>query len=505
MEIAILIFFSSGLFLGFSLGANDSANVFGTAVASRMIRFSTAAVLASVFILLGAVVSGAGAAHGLGELGAVNALPGAFTVALCGAITVYLMTKAGLPVSTTQAIVGAIVGWNLFSGSVTDLAVLSKIAGTWIAAPVLGAVTAIVLYSGVRLLLRVGGLHLLTLDRYTRWGLIVAGILGSYSLGANNIGNVMGVFLSSSPFTDFQIGTLTVTAVQQLFFLGAIAIGVGVITFSKPVMMTVGRGILPLTPVAAFVTVVAHAVVLFLFSSVSLQHFLLSRDLPPIPLIPVSSSQAIVGAVIGIAAVNGAKGLRQIRWNQVGGIVAGWAATPVLAGLLCVFALFVMQNVFTQTVFVPIEYELRAAEMKRLSIAGVPVGELDALLGKRIASGEVFLYQVEKRVPLEPKQQKLVLSLAKVVDLEVSPEALAELDPGYLGPERLAAVTALKGQRYDRSWKLEEALAKQTKGWRPLDDTPINQLYNKGLQGQLSYLLESFEVAPEEPDPLNPE
>ena len=74
MEIAILIFFSSGLFLGFSLGANDSANVFGTAVASRMIRFSTAALLASVFILLGAVISGAGAAHGLGELGAVNAL-----------------------------------------------------------------------------------------------------------------------------------------------------------------------------------------------------------------------------------------------------------------------------------------------------------------------------------------------------------------------------------------------------------------------------------------------
>ena len=56
--------------------------------------------------------------------------------ALCAALTVYVMTKAGIPVSTTQAIVGAIVGWNLFSGSVTDLAVLSKIASTWIAAPV---------------------------------------------------------------------------------------------------------------------------------------------------------------------------------------------------------------------------------------------------------------------------------------------------------------------------------------------------------------------------------
>ena len=37
-----------GIFLGWSLGANDAANVFGTAVSSRMLRFSTAAGLAAV-------------------------------------------------------------------------------------------------------------------------------------------------------------------------------------------------------------------------------------------------------------------------------------------------------------------------------------------------------------------------------------------------------------------------------------------------------------------------
>ena len=60
------------------------------------------------------MLSGAGAAHTLGKLGAINALPGSFMAALAAAITVYLMTKAGLPVSTSQAIVGAIIGWNLF-------------------------------------------------------------------------------------------------------------------------------------------------------------------------------------------------------------------------------------------------------------------------------------------------------------------------------------------------------------------------------------------------------
>lgn len=498
MDLAILIFFSSGLFLGFSLGANDSANVFGTAVASRMIRFGTAAALASGFILLGAVISGAGAAHGLGELGAVNALAGAFTVALSAAITVYGMTKAGLPVSTTQAIVGAIVGWNLFSAAVTDLAVLSKIAGSWVAAPILGAITAAILYSGVRLLIRLGHLHLLTLDRYTRWGLVVAGILGSFSLGANNIGNVMGVFVSSSPFTDVQIGSLTLTGVQQLFFLGAIAIGVGVTTFSKPVMMTVGRGILPLTPVGAFVSVISHAVVLFLFSSVALQHFLLSNGMPSIPLIPVSSSQAIVGAVIGIAAVKGVRGLRRIRWGQVGGIAIGWAATPVVAGLLSFFSLFIMQNVFTQTVFVPTEYELRAAELARLEAAGLPVRELEPLLGRRVASGEVFLYQVGKYAKLDRRQQRLVLEVAEVVDLEITPEALAELDVAFLGRERADVLQALRGRRFDRRWKLEEALVGASKAWRPLEDVPINQLYNKERRAQLAYVFEAFRVEPEE-------
>ena len=60
--IVTLIFISSGLFLGWSMGANDASNAFGTAVASRMIRFSTAAFLCSVFLIIGAVTSGAGAA-----------------------------------------------------------------------------------------------------------------------------------------------------------------------------------------------------------------------------------------------------------------------------------------------------------------------------------------------------------------------------------------------------------------------------------------------------------
>jgi len=41
--------------------------------------------------------------------------------ALAAGLTVLWMTKLGLPVSTSQAIIGSIIGWNLFSDSYTDI------------------------------------------------------------------------------------------------------------------------------------------------------------------------------------------------------------------------------------------------------------------------------------------------------------------------------------------------------------------------------------------------
>ena len=84
----ILFFLTSGLFLGWSLGANDASNIFGSAVGSRMMTFRKAAIIASIFVILGAVLQGAGTSHTLGKLGAVNAIGGSFTVALAAAITI---------------------------------------------------------------------------------------------------------------------------------------------------------------------------------------------------------------------------------------------------------------------------------------------------------------------------------------------------------------------------------------------------------------------------------
>ena len=339
------------MFLGWSLGANDASNVFGTAVGSRMLRFRTAAIICCIFVVLGAVISGAGASHTLGKLGAVNAVAGAFVVAFSAAISVYLMTLARYPVSTSQAIVGAIIGWNLFTGSPTDSNALSKIVITWIACPILSGIIAVISYKIISFFILKRKIHMFKLDEMTRYGLVLMGAFGAFALGANNIANVVGVFLPVSPFTEIELfGGFCVSPAQQLFFLGSLAIAVGVVTYSRRVMDTVGSGIFKLSPVMALVAVWAHSVVLFLFASQQLEQLLLDLGLPTLPLVPVSSSQAIVGAVVGMGLL---KGRHNIRWRTVGGIAGSWITTPIFACLISLICLFILQNVFQQTVYLP--------------------------------------------------------------------------------------------------------------------------------------------------------
>ena len=339
----ILFFLTSGLFLGWSLGANDASNVFGSAVGSRLVSFRKAAIIASVFVILGAVVQGAGTTTTLGKLGAVNAIGGSFTVALAAAVTVYLMTKFALPVSTTQAIVGAIIGWNLFTGNQTDGKTLSQIVTTWVSGPVIGAVFAILLYIILKKIKRAAGIHLVRFESYIKTGLIVVGAFGAYSLGANNIANVMGVFIPAFNLQELNLGLFTLSSAQQLFLLGGLAIAAGILTYSKKVMETVGSNIIELSSEAALVVVLAQAMVLFIFSSSWLSSAFVRIGLPPIPLVPVSASQVIIGSVIGIGLY---KGARNINFRILGEIAAGWVATPVFSGLSAFFSLFFIKNIF---------------------------------------------------------------------------------------------------------------------------------------------------------------
>lgn len=346
--LSYLFFLSSGLFLGWSLGANDSANIFGTAVGTKMLRFKTAAIIASIFVILGAVISGQNTAETLNELGGVNTLPAAFSVSLSAALAVRVMLKSGISVSISQTIVGAILGWNVYNNQHTDPETLINICTCWVLCPIISGIIAVSLYFIVKKILKHSKIHILWQDLTVRIGMIITTALGGYALGANNMADAVGVFVDSCVFKPIKIGDFyTLSGVQVLFLLGALAVCTGVFTYSQKVIKTVGKNVLSFSPAVAWIVILSQSLVLILFSSDGLENFLKSVGLPPLPAVPVSSTQAVIGAIVGIGI---AKGGKELKWGIVGKLMCGWVLSPTMAFILSYIALSFMNNVFEQPV-----------------------------------------------------------------------------------------------------------------------------------------------------------
>ncbi|GAK56505.1 phosphate transporter [Candidatus Vecturithrix granuli] len=294
----------SGVFLGWSLGANDAANVFGTAVASRMIKFSVAATIIAIFVVLGAVLQGAGGMKTLGGLTSQD-LNSAFISSFAAAVTVTIMTYLSLPVSTSQSVVGAILGIGLALHQDINWEGLQKVVFCWVGNPLGAMFISFSLYKLFRYILGKVKLNILLLNTIIKWGLLVSGAYGAYALGGNSVANVTGVFA--------RAGLITV---RWATIIGSLSIALGAITYSKRVMMTVGSGLVALDGFSAFVAVLSEAITIHIYVAIG---------------VPVSTSQAIVGAVLGIGIAVGA---RSVNNRTLINIVLGWLATPLIAGIV---------------------------------------------------------------------------------------------------------------------------------------------------------------------------
>ena len=294
-----------GMFLGWSLGANDSANVFGTAVASRIVSFRQASILCGTAIILGALLQGQAGVDRYAELvGSYQTVEPLVVISVAAAVTVTIMTVLRLPVSTSQAVVGAIAGVALATDTV-DWGGFKTIVICWLATPVGAMVIACLVYYLLSMLINNIPMSMLTRDKLLWGGLILVGAYGAYALGANNVANATGIFAGTPGVTN-----------QDLALLGGIAISVGSITYSKRVMMAVGAGIMPLDAFTALVAVASMALVVHVFAVIG---------------VPVSTSQGIVGAIMGIGLI---RGVTAIRFKVLRNIGIGWLMTPALSLIL---------------------------------------------------------------------------------------------------------------------------------------------------------------------------
>jgi PiT family inorganic phosphate transporter len=152
------------LYMAWAIGANDVANAMGTSVGSGALTIRRAVLVAGILEFGGAFLAG-GFVTDTVRKGIVDAarladspelLIYGMLGALAAAATLLLVaTRWGIPVSTTHAIVGAIVGFGAVGVGVDAVAwgKVSQIVASWITSPLMGGVLAFLIFNLVRRLI----------------------------------------------------------------------------------------------------------------------------------------------------------------------------------------------------------------------------------------------------------------------------------------------------------------------------------------------------------------
>lgn len=343
--IYLLLF--AGLFMGWSLGTNDAANAFGTAVATRVVSYRTAVIIIAVCVLIGAVMGGEQNIEKIADLASSNQVLAtteqvedaiddddvktlrlksamkAAIIFLCSAITVFVMSYLKFPVSANQSITGAIIGWGLCYADYSDPQVLAvnlpqigKFASTWLLNPLGACLISFVLVTLFNRLLgdRISSLG--SYDKLLKTGYLCAGAFASFSIGLNSSANVTALYFDAA-YVQTGVAANLLTDARLAAAIGGIAIAVGVLTFSKRVMMTVGSSIADINPIEGFLVIISMALTVVIMGN--WMH------------IPVSTSQAVVGAVIGAGLT---RGIKAVHFGVLKNIAFAWISSPTIAGLM---------------------------------------------------------------------------------------------------------------------------------------------------------------------------
>ena len=360
MAIYLLLF--AGLFMGWSLGTNDAANAFGTAVATRVVKYRTAIVIIAIMVMIGAVLMGhqnIGKLSSIATNNAVTASPEqvqaaveagtletlklksalkAFIIFACAGVTVFVMSYLKFPVSANQSVTGAVIGWGLCYADYSNPVVLKSNLGeilefmsTWLINPLGAAAISFVLVLFVKKFIEKWLVSLKNYDVIIKLGYIGAGAFSAYSIGQNSSASVTAFY-----YDPTGVGANLIFGGEGFFsgariaaILGGLAIAVGVLTFSKRVMMTVGGSIAEISQVDGFVVIIASALTVILMGNLM--------------GIPVSTSQSVVGAVVGAGLVNSVK---SVNFGVFKRIAIAWVSSPTVAGLLAYGIAFFTRSYF---------------------------------------------------------------------------------------------------------------------------------------------------------------
>lgn len=392
-------FLIGGLILGFSmawnLGANDVANAMASAVGAKAITVKQAVFIAGILNVVGAVFIGGHVTEtirkGIVSIDKLAANPylvmiGCFSALLAASLWIFLATMAGMPVSSTHSIVGAMLGFGFIAGgpSVVYWGKVLGIVASWLISPVFSGILGFIMFVTIRksileqedikkrtknlgpifvgfsvFIMSMSFLLKTPLGRglkLTNFSCVILSSLLSLlsviatlalikhwfrrrttmeteevfrrfqvftscyvalSQGANDVANAIGPL--AAIYFIVTTGKVQTHIPVPIIFLafGGIGIAMGILTFGYKVIRTVGFKITQLTNTRGFSMDTGTATTVLMASKLGL---------------PVSTSHAAVGAVIGVGL---ARGFEAVDLKIVLKIILYWLITLPVVALTC--------------------------------------------------------------------------------------------------------------------------------------------------------------------------
>jgi PiT family inorganic phosphate transporter len=324
----LVLVIAVGLAFDFTNGFHDTANYVATWVGTRALSPRTAVLVSAAANLAGAFVTTAVATTvGKGLIDAGLATEKTVLAALFGAIAWNLLTWwAGLPSSSTHALVGGLIGAALVqSGSkgVEWPGLWQKVVLPGLASPAIGFAGAFLL-----LVLIYRLFHRLTpgvAHRGFRYGQLLSGTWVAFTHGANDAQKTMGV-IALALFTHGSISTFYVPTWVKI--AAGLTIGAGTYAGGWRIIRTLGQRIYGMHPEHGFAAQVAAGSTLYLGT-----HF----------GFPISTTHVVTGSVMGAGAT---RRFSAVRWGVAGNILFAWLLTLPAAGLVAAALYYPVRWIF---------------------------------------------------------------------------------------------------------------------------------------------------------------
>jgi phosphate/sulfate permease len=306
----------SGLFFGWTIGSHYTGATMGMAYGSGVIKKPlTATILIAIFVILGATFESHNVVTtvGTGIIRGEDMTPlGAMVMMFTAAIVTAANTWMKWPVSTSQLACFSVVGSALAMGApVFWKTTIVFLCVTWVGTPIVSAILGWVFTHLTDWLMKGKSERA---NKLLRYALLLACCYAAYTLGANNTGNAVGVFYGLKLATPMKAG-----------FIGGIVMAIGALTWGRPILEKVGKGIVQIDLNMGVGAKVAQSVTAHTAAFLGY---------------PTSMNQALIG---GVAGAGGARGLKTIDLNAMKEIVISWFLTPIVAGVVS----FVLYKIFS--------------------------------------------------------------------------------------------------------------------------------------------------------------